>query len=217
MVDENIIEETVDVFVNLPPINKKERSEKSEVKETVKTEEKGFFKKLWDKSIFPDMLEERKQKKAIVREARKEAIQELKPLLKEQIKQQELDKFSGKKKKDFMEKLAKGFEGIGQNMDVEKMMGTGGKSKNKDIGGMMGMGQSNDMFSDNKMNRLLGGRQPQQPQQPQQQPQNNNMFSDDKMNRLLGGRQPQQPQQPQKQQKQQKQETPEEKIKRMLG
>jgi len=106
-------------------------------------------KKVWNKTVFPDMIKEKKEKKAAERElrkkAREEAIAEAGPLLKEKYKQEELDKILGNKKSNGMEKLAKGF-GAGQsNSDtgdkISKMLGTGG---------------SNDPFGDDKISKMLG-------------------------------------------------------------
>lgn len=164
--------------------NEKLKPEEQEKKEGFGTK----LKKVWDKTIFPDMIKERREKKAIERQARKEVMEELKPELKKIIKQQELDKLTGKNKKDMLEKLAKGFEGVGANMDIEKMMGSGSKGKT-DVGNMMGIGgnQPGNMFG-----------------------QQSGIGEQDKINQILGNT-------PQtKQTNNSKEETPEEKVKRLL-
>ena len=87
-------------------------------KEDVK---ESWLKKLWNKSIFPDKIKARKEEQKIKREiktqAKKEALKEMQPELVKHFKQQELDKLSGKNKGNFLEKMSKGFEGVGGNID----------------------------------------------------------------------------------------------------
>ena len=193
-----------------------------------KKEDKGFIngvKKFYNKTVIPDMMAEKKELKKLKREAKLEAMKELKPELVKKMKQDELDKLSGKKKKDFIKKLAKGFEGVGNNMDskITNALGTGNTGPKTDVGSMMGVGQGG-MFSEEKMKSLLGSRDT--GIKPQQNPLGNAGFSDEKMNQLLGNKQ----QNPlggndkinqmlgnNQKQSNQKQETAEEKLKRMIG
>ena len=207
--EEEIVEgemNAVDAFVNTPV----EGLEKKPKKEKDKNEE-GTLKKIWNRTIFPDKIKQNKEINKIKREAKIEAMKELKPELVKKIKQDELDKLTGKKKKDFLEKLSKGFEGVGENLDVDKLLGTGGQTKTKDISGMMGMGKdtknkdiigmmgqetqgkNEQPFSDEKMSKLLGTR-------------DTGISGQDKVNKMLNSQQ----------QSSKKEESPEDKIKRML-
>jgi len=100
-------------------------------------------KKIWKKTIFPDMIKNMKEKKAeekrLREEARQEALKEAKPLLKEKYKQEELNKILGNKKSSKWNKLAKGFEGNGKS------------DMSKKISDAFSFGQSDD-----KISRMLG-------------------------------------------------------------
>ena len=115
------------------------------------------LKKIWNKTIFPEMIKNYKEEKNIKREiqaeSRKEALQELKPHLKNVYKQEILDKMSGKKKTDWMGKLAKNLGGVETSdkktaknkagifdKDPVTLMGLGDSSAGGDIIGKMGMG-----------------------------------------------------------------------------
>lgn len=170
-------------------------------------EEKNWFQKLseslssfWNKTIFPDMIKQRKEEKdfknKIMREARKEALSEMKDALKENIKQKELDKLTGKN--NILEKLAKGFGGEGGGSSfssdrIGKMLGTTSSSNNMGSGGV---------GSDEHIRKMMGLGSVQQPQVVQrtiyktkkkknknkyyQQPQQNKIESyEEKMKRLL--------------------------------
>jgi len=175
--------------------------------------EGGVLSKLWGKTIFPDMIKNKKEEKAvkrgIVKEARKQALEESKPALVEHYKQQEIDKMTGKSKQDKMQKFADNFSlgGLGNTNKIEQMLGQ----------------------------PIQGGQQPQQPvqQQPQyQQPvQQNPMQQQSPMGGVgpsneqlagmmgAGGGQPQQ-QEPQKKEKRKgvgRGWDTEEKLKNMLG
>ena len=120
-------------------------------------EKEGTMKKLWKATGIPEAIKDKKEenkiKKEIMKEARKEALQELKPELIKQIKQQELDKMSGKKKKDFLKKLADGFkmDSLGSDDKVAKMLGrqTTTKKDNEEEEG--NAGPSND-----RIKKMLG-------------------------------------------------------------
>ena len=101
---------------------------------------KGFFSKLWNKTVFPDIIKAKKEEKAlrkkIQREAKMEALESMSGDLKEHYKQEELNKIKGIKKpgSNFLEKLAKGFENTETNMigstdKISKMMGGFGDTK----------------------------------------------------------------------------------------
>jgi len=139
-------------------------------------------KKIWNKTVFPDIIKEKKAKKAeeklLRQEARREALIEAGPLLKEKYKQEEINKILSKKTGDgWADKLAKGF---GAGNGQQKSTGTDMSKK------------ITDAFS-------LGGG-------------GNGSFSDDRISKMLGGT----TNQPRKGEKVRK-ETPEEKIKRMIG
>ena len=109
--------------------------------------------KVWNKSVFPEKLknrkEERQLKRKIQHEAKMEAIKESKDEIKEDTKKKLVDKATGKKKKDFLDKLAKGFGADGNNKiggtaKIEAMLGTGRKTTNSGVG------------SSDKINAMLG-------------------------------------------------------------
>lgn len=140
----------------------------------------GLLKKLWDKTIFPDMIEARKQRKRIERkrkkeeqeilaevksEARKEALQELKPALKERIKEQEIKKMTGQDKEEKKKKFAQAFS----------FGGGGDPNKPNKYVDMLGMGHSR-IGSDSKINRMLG-----------KESETENLGSDKHVQDMLGG------------------------------
>lgn len=112
--------------------------------------EEGFLTKIWNKTIFPDMIrakrEERALKRQVEHEARLEALKDMKGELKQVYVQKQKDKLTGKKKKDFLEKLAKGFEndgGIGSTNKINQMLGKDTpNNKEVDVLAMMGTGQN---------------------------------------------------------------------------
>jgi len=116
-------------------------------------EKNGFLTKVWNKTIFPQMIKDKKEKKKWEREmklkARKMAEPEIEKKLIEKYKEDEINKMIGKKKdkmKNFGEKLAKGFslEGSGAGKkDIGAMMGFGATNK-KDIGEMMSFSKKNN-------------------------------------------------------------------------
>jgi hypothetical protein len=120
----------------------------------------NWLKRLWQSTVFPGMIqeyhEEKDLKRSIRRQAKLEAITELKDHLKDHYKKQELDKMSGKKKKDWLAKLAKGFETSGNNFNEKMGMGSSSgtqdpKTKKKGPKGI---------FDDpeEKIRRMLGGK-----------------------------------------------------------
>jgi len=96
-------------------------------------ERKGFLKKIWDKTIFPDKIKAKKEKEAYEAElraqARKEAEPEIRKKLVEQYKQEEIDRVVNKKSKskDMLQKLADGFstaaQGVAGPDKITSMMG----------------------------------------------------------------------------------------------
>lgn len=130
--------------------------------------EKNIFKKLWDKTVFPDMLKARKADKAWMKNLQNEAREEMKGELKEEFKKQfkkkELDKMKGKKGskgQGVFGKLADEFKGLGDAVgkkDVGAMMGMGsGSSRGKDVVGMMGTGSNGNSggLSNEDINNML--------------------------------------------------------------
>ena len=131
----------------------------------------GFFskvgeglKKAWGKTVFPEKMqaakEEKQWKREIQAEAKKQARVDLKDVLVEKYKKEELDKMSGKKKKgNFLDKLAKGFEtpsgkGGSGNDKIMKAFSLSGTDGNDDeISKMLGTGRGVD---NDHMNKILG-------------------------------------------------------------
>lgn len=124
-----------------------------------------IFKKdsVTNTSKFDDFIDEiklnNKQKredniimKKLQREARIEALKELKPVIKEKIKEQELKKLTGEDKKEKLQKFADAFSmkgsGIGSTEKINSMLSVGNTSNN-----------SNTIFSDDKLNYMLGNNQ----------------------------------------------------------
>jgi len=106
----------------------------------------GFFTKLWNKTIFPEMIKNKREEKALMREVKRQARLEaiLEPAMKKAMIQKEKDRISGKKKKDFLEKLAKGFgagedgKGLDTTAKLNQMLGSNSSSKQFDISSMIG-------------------------------------------------------------------------------
>ncbi|MFA6089589.1 MAG: hypothetical protein WC755_07025 [Candidatus Woesearchaeota archaeon] len=96
------------------------------------------IKKLWNKTVFPDIIQKRKEEKAMREELRKEILaesrEEIKASLKEEIVKKEVEKLKGGGGlKAFGEKLAKGFENNTKfaNQDkMDMMLGRGGNNTN---------------------------------------------------------------------------------------
>lgn len=116
----------------------------------IEPEEKkeGFLKKLWNKTIFPDMIKakraERAWKEKIQAEAREEVKEEMKDEYVKHYKQMEMDKLKGKKKGGkILGKIGDEFKAMGEaagKKDIGAMMGMGG-GMNTDPGKIMGTGQ----------------------------------------------------------------------------
>ncbi len=147
--------------MNIDDMSPEEIIKYLELAENVKSTEKkkGFFswlKRMWNKTIFPDMIErkraEKKIRKQIEHEARLEALSEMKGELKKQIKQKELDKLTGKRKSDILGKIAQGF-GYDPNQQNQQQPQQHPFSKMNDMIG--GNNQSNSMSND-KLSQMLG-------------------------------------------------------------
>ena len=113
-----------------------------------KEEEKGFLKKLYNKTVIPDMIDNKmtekrrkreynKELKKIQAEAKKEAIQELKPDLKELYKKQELERLrqTPTSKIDKLKKFGSAFSlqgtGIGSTDKINEMLGVNNEEPKK--------------------------------------------------------------------------------------
>lgn len=137
------------------------------------------LKRLWNATIFPEMIqaskakkarqrEEKRQMAALRHEAKIQAMQEMKPELVAKLKQEELDKLSGKARSDKLKKLGDAFsmKNMGGGRDVGAMMGagTGGGMSNNDIahslGGGRGVGHQENTqagMSNNDISRAMSG------------------------------------------------------------
>jgi|GEM_PF-3361118 len=120
----------------------------------------GFLKKLWNKTIFPDMIkakkEEKEWKRQIEYEAKRKAREDSFDEIVEIKKKEQLAKMTGQKKNDFLQKLSDGFAGSGEGIgSTEKMNQLLGVGTNNNVG----------VGSTERMNQMLG-RQQQQQQQP---------------------------------------------------
>jgi len=176
-----------------------------------KVKEEGIIKKLWNKTVFPDLIKARKERKRVERkrkneeaevlsevksEARKEALQELKPIIKEKIKEQEIKRITGDDKKEKLQKFANAFS-----------MGGSDPAKPNKYVNALGMGNASELGSDDKISKMLGGMGSGQ------------FGSDDPVSKILGKREERGPQRGRKKKPKPKVyvETAEDKIKRMLS
>ena len=170
---------------------------------------KGFWsgvKSIWKNTIFSDWIkdyrEEKKFKSEIRRQAKREALVELKGHMIEKYKKDELDKMMGVKKENgFMSKIGKELESMGEKAG-------------KNLSGM-NSGFGNTQNSGMNISEMLGVKK-QQPQQPvYRQP----VYRKKKKTKHRRQPQPRQPQlrQPQAQTYKQKEESYEDKIKRMMS
>lgn len=119
----------------------------------------SLFKRIKEK--IKDKQDELRMKDQILKEARFEALQEVKPELKEMYKKKEKNKILGVKdesgKKDWMKKLADGFAtnaGSGQNKVADMLSGPGSFKSTDEIANMMG--SSNKSESSNKIKKVKG-------------------------------------------------------------
>lgn len=157
---------------------------------------KGILKRIWDKTIFSEMIEDKKMKRKIKQEAKREAMEEMKDDLKKAYKEKEISKITGKGKKE------------GKKKSMSEKLETFGKMFN-----------TGDMFSDEKMDRMLGntGRDV-----GGSQAQSNGGVSDDKISRILGTQKTESPKMGKKRGKKRKkkseepQESAEDRVNRIL-
>lgn len=108
--------------------------DKNEKNNDIKKE--GIFSKLWNNTIFPDMIkakkEEKELRKQLEREAKIEALKELGPELKKAYKKKELDKLLGKKEgSKFWSKIGNELSNTGKNINIGNMLGT---NTNQNVG-----------------------------------------------------------------------------------
>ena len=126
---------------------------------------KPLLKKIWEKTIFPDMIKHNKTKKKLMREIKREAeieaLIDLKDEMKENIKQKELNKLMGKKEPNKgLEFLQKGFAMKNTNIQ-EKILGKQNKKENNTTDNKFGYKMpnlsenNNKMFSEEKLRRML--------------------------------------------------------------
>ena len=131
---------------------------------------------IWSKTIFPEKIRAYKEKKAwkrrIEQEAREEAREEVEREIKSRYKQQEIDKVKGVKSgKNFLEKLAKGFDSgdgkSGKGFDTTEKLNRmlGGSQQQTNIKGPSYMRDSG-IGSMDKINMMMGGKQPIKPMRP---------------------------------------------------
>jgi len=161
------------------------------LEEINRIEKRGFWfkvREIWGKTIFSDWIkdykEEKKFKSEIRREAKRQALLELKDKMVEKYKQDELDKMSGNKKGPaWMSKIGKELGKMGENAsrNLNQMSGMGGPGtnmggqagvSNNDIASMMGMGGQRTntggqrVINNNDIVSMMGMGN----QQPKQQP-----------------------------------------------
>jgi len=145
----------------------------------------GFFTKVWNKTVFSDIVKDAKEEKAMKRELRKEAMLEAKDELKEEMKkayiEKEKAKITGKGKSgNILQKLGSEFKEMGENVgkkDIGAMMGMGGGGHGVEGGG--------SVISNEKITSMMGmGNQ----QTPQTKPGTfgESPVSDEKIKRMLG-------------------------------
>jgi hypothetical protein len=152
----------------------------------------GIMAKIWNKTVFPEMIERKKEenkiKKEVMHQARIEAIAESKDQIKEKLKEKEIKKLTGEGKKDFWMKMAKGFgyeEGKPSQTGnkIERMMG---KQINTDKAGNIGSTNvlGNDKISD--MMKIQSRKEMVSENIFTNRNEMNGVSSDAKINRILG-------------------------------
>ena len=126
----------------------------------------GKLKKVWNKTVFSDMLKEKKENECIRREARKEArkeaMEDIKKSLVKDYKEEEMAKIKGKKKGEGLKKLAEamgGKSGKTENSFMDKLSGKT-NSQGQNILDKLGIGNSSggsdSIVNDDKIARMLG-------------------------------------------------------------
>jgi len=159
-------------------------------------EEENWLKKLWDATIFPEMIENRKKRKRMEREMRERAMEIARPEIEiamaEQMKIDAIAK-AKKKAKPIGQKIADSMETFGKAMGVNDKTG-----EKKDYASMMGM--SGSPVSNNKISSMFGGgsqeeeeevqrtskkKKKKKKNQPANQPQKSPFDYEDKINEML--------------------------------
>lgn len=175
--DEDFIIDAIDVASSVPVQPKKE----------------GLLKRIWNKTIFADIIrdkkEEREMKRKVKKEAKREAIEESKDDLKNIYKEKIIAKARGKEKgegKTFGEKLSKFgkmFETGGMFSDekMDKMLGGTGQRASKSYG------QSGSPIDDEKLSRMLGGGKKESAVKTKRKATVEKESTEDKINRVLYG------------------------------
>jgi hypothetical protein len=138
----------------------------------------SFIKKIWNKTVFPEKIKNYKELKKMENKIKHEARKEVLADMKEDLKDQYKEKMSPKNKKSGLDKLGKMFE------------------------------DSSGMFSDEKMNKMLGNSSG---GQSNNNSEGSRVGSTDHIKRMLGQTESE------KKPKEKSTETHEEKIKRMLS
>ena len=118
----------------------------------------GFFTKVWNKTVFSDMVndakEEKEMKRELKKQAKEESKEEIKALLKQQYIEKEKARITGKGKgAGILSKLGEEFKNMGDsvgNKDIGAMMGMGGG------GGNSQMNQGGSVISNEKISNMMG-------------------------------------------------------------
>jgi len=141
----------------------KEILKMTEDKELKKPEEKkkSFLKQLWNKTIFPDKIKEKKEEKRwkaqIKKEVREEAKEEIKKQIKEDMIKKEVERMKTGKGGKIMkglkaigDDLSEGFKGtrIGSTDKINEMLGRGTNSAGSERG--------KDLFSSDNITKMMG-------------------------------------------------------------
>lgn len=150
------------------------------------------FKELWARTIFPDMIKNKKEEKEWKRKLRKQAAEQARAEIeKELVKKYKADmvaKATGQKKDRLsgFNKLAKAFEmgSLTSDDKISKMLGTGGSTDKTDALGKMG---NTGIVSDDKISRMLGSSNTGSKTDVINKMGNTGIVGDDKISRILGG------------------------------
>jgi hypothetical protein len=145
----------------------------------------SFLKKMWGKTIFPEMIKRKKEEKEKYRqihhEAKLEAMEESKDYIKEAIKQKykqdEIDKATGAGREKKLQKFANAFKmdggGLGSTDKINSMLG------NKNLGA--GNINENNSYKPNQKHKPIRSKRKSKKKQVK-----TDQFSfEDKINRML--------------------------------
>ena len=193
-------------------------------KEETTEKKEGLFSKLWNKTVFPEKIARAKAEKSarekMEHEAKVEAIKELKPdiknILKEKYKQEMINKMTGQDKQGKMKKFGNAFKiggegGFDTTEKINRMLGSSDLNKEKETKGGVGGFDTTD-----KINRMLGSSDSNKEKETKGGV--GGFDTTDKINRMLGTSDGTPNGTPNgKDNKNKEKETNEEKIKRMLG